>query len=71
VILRKEVLIMALKKQKYLNLVRDKYLTPKIALFYSQMIEIRNSLNKFLQNIDDDVIDFTPFKEKIETVGTL
>lgn len=62
---------MALKKQKHLNLIRDKNLTPKIALFYSQMTEIRNSLNKFLQNIDDDVIDFSPFKEKIETIGTL
>jgi uncharacterized damage-inducible protein DinB len=56
--------------QEYL-LAKSPDLSPQIALWYSQMSAQRKRLLEFLEEIDDESLDFTPDERKIETIGTL
>ncbi len=53
------------------QLTKDPKLTPRVALLYSQLVEVRKNLLKMIKGIDDSVLDYTPDKRKVETIGTL
>ena len=53
------------------QLAKDSKLTPRVALLYSQLVEVRKNLLKMIKDIDDSVLDYTPDEREIETIGTL
>ncbi|MFX1566066.1 MAG: DinB family protein [Promethearchaeota archaeon] len=53
------------------TLEKDKELSPRVALWFSMMQEVRQRLLKKLEPLGDEEIDYTPDDQKIETIGTL
>jgi uncharacterized damage-inducible protein DinB len=52
-------------------LVKDRDLSPRVALWFSMMREVRKRLLRKLESLSDEEIDYTPDEQKIETIGTL
>jgi uncharacterized damage-inducible protein DinB len=52
-------------------LEKAKDLSPRVALWYSQMEEQRKRLLEIVAEIDAEILDDTPDERKIETIGTL
>ncbi|MFX0078756.1 MAG: DinB family protein [Candidatus Hermodarchaeota archaeon] len=52
-------------------LEKDQDLSPRLALWFSMMREVRKKLLKKLESLCDKEIDYTPDEQKIETIGTL
>ena len=56
---------------KLYQLEKDQKYTPRVAQFYSYMVEVRKNLLRMINDVDDLLIDFTPDEQSIETIGTL
>ncbi|MCK5299358.1 MAG: DinB family protein [Candidatus Heimdallarchaeota archaeon] len=56
---------------KEYKLTRDSELSPRVAIWFSQMQEIRDLVLFTINEIDDELLDFTLDERKIETIGTL
>ncbi len=46
-------------------------LSPKVAEWYAIMVKSRERLLNVLEDLEEEAFDFTPNKEKFETIGTL
>jgi uncharacterized damage-inducible protein DinB len=53
------------------TLKKNKDLSPRVALWFSMMEEVRKRLLKKVEGLSDEEIDFTPNEQTIETIGTL
>ena len=53
------------------TLVKDRGLSPRVALWFSMMQDVRKWLLQMMESISDEEIDYTPDERKIETIGTL
>lgn len=53
------------------NLIESNELSPRVAIYFSQMEELRRNLIKKVENIPNEVLDFTPNGKLFETIGTL
>ncbi|MFX1577953.1 MAG: DUF664 domain-containing protein, partial [Promethearchaeota archaeon] len=53
------------------TLEKHKDLSPRVALWFSMMEEVRKRLLKKVEGLSDEEIDFTPNEQNIETIGTL
>jgi uncharacterized damage-inducible protein DinB len=60
-----------MSEYKEYKLIRDRELSPRVALWFSQMQEIRNELFSKINEINVELLDFTVNERKIETIGTL
>ena len=56
---------------KLIQLETDQKLTPRVAQFYSYMVEVRKNLLRMINDIDDLMVDYTPDERTVETIGTL
>lgn len=52
-------------------LEKSQNLSPRVAIWYSQMEEQRNRLFRMVEELDDEMLDFVLDERKIETIGTL
>ncbi|MFW9991446.1 MAG: DinB family protein [Candidatus Odinarchaeota archaeon] len=59
-----------MKRQLFI-LDKPEELSPRLASWYSQLVELRSNLLKNLEDVDQELLDFTPDERKIETIGTL
>ena len=53
------------------KLEKSTKLFPKVADWYSIMAKARERLIAILENLEEEALDFTPNKEKFESIGTL
>ncbi len=53
------------------TLAKDRDLSPRVALWFSMMKEVRKRLLRKLDSLSDEEIDYTPDERRIETIGTL
>ena len=53
------------------ELKHDIELTPGIAKFFGMFQDNRRKLNRILEGVTDEMVDFTPKEENIESIGTL
>lgn len=52
-------------------LFRDSQMEPRIASYLGMFNENRNRLNRILEDVSDEMLDFTPNPENVESIGTL
>ncbi len=53
------------------TLAKDRDLSPRVALWFSMMKEVRKRLLRKLEPLSDEELDYTPDERQIETIGTL
>ncbi|MCK5410098.1 MAG: DUF664 domain-containing protein [Candidatus Heimdallarchaeota archaeon] len=46
-------------------------LTPRVSYYYSMLQEVRERLLSIIDNLDEEMLDFTPDERNFETIGTL
>ena len=61
---------MSIKKKDDV-LIKNPKLSDRVAVFYSQMEEIRTNLLETIEKISQKQLDYTPNEAKVETIGTL
>lgn len=59
------------KNSSAYTLVKDRGLSPRVALWFSMMQDVRKWLLQMMESLSDEEIDYTPDEQKIETIGTL
>lgn len=60
-----------MNEENEFKLVKDPNLSPKIAIYYSQMKEVRKRLIDLIDDLPDVALDYTPNERKVESIGTL
>jgi uncharacterized damage-inducible protein DinB len=63
--------VMKDKKSTLFTLVKDRDLSPRVALWFSMMQDVHKWLLQMIESLSDEEIDYTPDERKIETIGTL
>ena len=62
---------MSEESKDLITLNRRGDLSPRVAFLFSMMDRIRSRLLRVIEDLTDDVIDYSPDVEGIETIGTL
>ncbi len=60
-----------LNSETHFHLPKDPNLSPRLAIWFAQMEEVRERLLKTAKPLDVSLLDFTPNETKIESIGTL